>query len=394
MAESIAAHSPFLAFVNDAPDIETLKRFVESHGWAESCVNQGDIRKATEFLKDNPSPTLLLVEVPSANEAKDLLDKLSEVCSPETKVIVIGTVNEYSFYCWLMDIGISSYLLKPMNDQVLENAYLKSITHSAGAAGAVKVPGKVIAVIGARGGVGASTLALNIAGIISDLSKKNTALIDLDPQYGTLALTLDLDPSKGVREVLEKPDRMDSLFLERVMHKHGPHLSIWSAEETMQERLVIHEKAGDGLMKELKDKYQVIVLDMPRYLGIFGRKCLGQADNVIVATDLSLAGLRDTLRLSDLMRDALKLKPPIVVANRVGMAPKQAVKQDDFEKGVGAKIAYSIPFAPDVYVHVGPEIPAVKSKGHAAVKPLLALAAQLIPEVNAAPKDDKTAKKK
>lgn len=370
----------FLAFANDAADQATLKAFAASRGWAEDCVYQGDIRTATEFLKGNGSPTLLLVEIPSAAEAPALLDGLAEACDPDTKVIVIGSVNEYSFFCWLMELGISSYLLKPLTQAALDGAWAKSVALPPGAAAPEKPPATLIAVMGSRGGVGASSIAINLAGIIADVSGKNVALIDLDPQEGSIALTLDLEPSRGFREALEKPDRIDSLFVERVMTKPHKHLAILSAEESLQERLPVHDEASEALLKEIRSKFDVVVLDVPRYLNPFTRKCLNMADHVLLVTELTLVSLRDTLRLADLMRESLKMKPPVVIANRKGLAAKHELKQGDFEKGINAKVDYIVPFTPDVFMPVGPEILAIKFKTSPAFKPLYDLAGELVPE--------------
>lgn len=372
--------SPFLAFANGEAEIGVLKAFAAKHQWQESCIHQGDISTAAAYLKENPSPSLLLVEIPSASEASKLLDGLAEVCDPDTNVIIIGNINEYSFYCWLMDIGIFSYLLKPLTDQMLESAYAKSKEQPVKQAGPTKEPGKIIAVTGARGGIGATTLSINLAGIFADVFKLNVALVDIDPQEGSIALALDLEPSRGFREALEKPDRIDPLFAERVMNRHGKHLSVLSSEETMQEHIPIHDEASDALLKELKDKFDLIVLDIPRYLNPFSRKCLAQADHVVLATDLTLLGLRDTLRLTDLMRETLKIRPPVVVASRVGWS-KQEMKVVDFEKGINTDVEHRIPFTPDVFMIVSNDIPSVKFKSHASVKPLYKLASQLVPQI-------------
>ena len=383
MAHVNSASPPFLAFAKDTKDLEVLRQFSAAHNWSDSGVRQGDIRTATDFLRGNPSPELLLVEIEDVAEAKTLLDGLAEVCSPDTKVIVIGTVNEYSFYCWLMDIGISSYLLRPLTSQALEGAYQKSIAAVGAVAAPTKKPGTVIAVIGARGGVGCTTVAINLAGIIADSAKKNTALVDIDPQKGSIALALDIEPSKGFREALERPDRMDALFLERAMHKHGPHLSILDSEETLHDRFTIHESAGDLLLKQLKEQYQVIVLDMPRHLNNYTRQCLGHVEKAVVVTELSLVGLRDTLRICDMLRQNYQAVEPIVIANRVGSTAKYAVALKDFENGINDKVVHSVPYMPDIFMPISTDIPALKSKSHVAVKPLYALAAQLIPEMQA-----------
>lgn len=384
---------PLLAFVSTEKDLETLKAFALSHQWADAGIQQGDIKTAAEFLKAHTSPELLVVEIPSAQEAPELLDALANVCDPDTKVITTGNINEYSFYCWLMDLGIFSYLLKPLTAQALENAYLKSVEPPAAIAKQEKPPGKVIAVMGTRGGVGATSLTINLAGIIADLSKKHVALIDIDPQEGSVALALDIEPSRGLRDALEKPDRIDSLFIERVMTKPLKNLSVLSAEESLQERLNIHDHSADALLKELRAKFDVVILDVPRHLNIFGRACLKQAEHVVVVTDLTLLSLRDALRLGDMMRESLKMKPPIMVANRMGFASKHEMQVGDFEKGINGKISYRVPFVPDVYMQIGSDIPALKQKSHAAVKPLYELAAQLVPEAKQKSAGQKESKK-
>ncbi len=331
-------------------------------------------------MKSNASPTLLLVEIPSANEAPALLDQLADVCDPSTKVITIGSVNEYSFYCWLMDIGIFSYLLKPLTVQVLESTYNKSTETAASQASQGKQPGKVIAVMGARGGVGATTIGLNLAGIVAEQSGKPVALVDIDPQEGSVALALDIEPSRGVREALERPDRIDSLFIERVMTKPTKNLSVLSVEESLQETLIINDQAADVLIKELRDKFSVVVLDIPRHLTAFSKQCLKQVDAIVLVAELTLLSLRDTIRLADMIREQLKMKPPIIVANRMGFSSGHEMEIVDFEKGADSKVLYRVPFTPDVFMQVTGEIPATKHKSHAAVKSIYALAAQLLPE--------------
>lgn len=371
----------FLAFANDASDIESLKKFAAKYQWPESCVTQGDIRTATQFFKDNTSPRLLLVEIPDAASANDLLNALAEVCDADTKVIVIGSVNEYSFYCSLMDMGISSYLLKPLTDSMLDTAYAKTLERPvvAGSDKPARAPGKVIALLGTRGGVGSTTLAINLAAIIADLSKKQVALVDIDPQEGSIALNLDLDPSRGFREALEKPDRVDSLLIERVMSRRNKYLSVLSSEESMQDKLIVHDSAAETLVKQMRDTYDVIVLDIPRHLRTFSRKCLASADHIVLVAELNLLSLRDTMRLSDYIRESFKLPAPMIVLNRVGHS-KYDIKLADFEKGVNAKVAFSIPFSADVFMQTSDEVAAIKFKSLPAVKPLYQLAEKLVPE--------------
>ncbi|MDE3059705.1 MAG: AAA family ATPase [Pseudomonadota bacterium] len=371
-----------LAFATDHADIETLKAFAAARQWSDASIQQGDIRTAIPFLKSNPSPAFLLVELPSASEAPALLDALAEVCDPDTKVITIGTVNEYSFYCWLMDLGIFSYLLRPLTVHALETAWQKSLA-PAGSAKVEKQPGKTIAVIGARGGVGATTIAINLAAVIADLSKKQTALVDIDPQGGSIALALDIEPSRGLREALEKPDRIDSLFIERVMSKPLKNLSVLSAEESLQDQLHAHDRAAESLISELRNTFDIVLLDIPRHPSAFSRQCLRQAEHVVLVAEPTLLSLRDALRLSDLMAESFKMKPPVIVVNRVGLAPREEMPIADFEKGLNAKVACRVPFAPQLFMQVSNDIPVLKHGQQEAMKSLYALAGQLVPEAKA-----------
>ena len=108
---------------------------------------------------------------------------------------------------------------------------------------------------------------------------------DLKWFCASVALSLDLEPSRGFREALEKPDRIDSLFVERVMTKPQKNLSVLSSEETLQEQLHISDHAADVLLKELQEKFDVIIIDVPRYLNPFSQKCLAKADHVLLLGD-------------------------------------------------------------------------------------------------------------
>lgn len=371
----------FLAFATGEKDLAALKAFAGAHGWGEGCVLEGDIAQAATHLKTNPSPQLLLAEIPSSAQAQELLNQLADVCDPETKVIITGTVNEYSFYCWLMDIGISSYLLKPLEIAALEQAYAKAMAPPAPAAEKSKAPARLIGVTGTRGGVGATSVAIYVSALLAQ-GKLSTALIDLDPQDGSVALLLDLEPARGLREAMERPDRIDNLFLDRVMHKTAQGVAVLSAEESLAERVQFHDHAADALLNELREKFAYVVLDLPRQAQPFYRTVAKACDTVLAVTDLSLSGLRDAIRLSDLYRDQLKLKPPVFVANRLGMTPKFELPVADFEKGVKDKLAHRIPFAPDIFMAVTGDLPGLKSPSPA-LKALHALAQHIAPELEA-----------
>lgn len=376
---------PFVAFTSNPESAAQLQQFAASKGWPADVIHSGDIDTAAEYLKTSPSPEVLMVDVPTAEGAAASFDKLADVCEPGVKVIASGKVNEYSFYCWLVEMGISSYLLQPLTVQALEGAYKKATdvpapAGAAPAAAAEVVKGKVIAVVGARGGVGASTVALNLAWLLSHQFQQKTALLDLDPQLGTAALSLDVEPGKGLRDVLQKPERIDSLFLDRVMVRLDETLSILSTEEGIEEQIDTHEQAAVALYKQTRTKYDYIVVDVPRWLNPYTRNALANADQVICVTELSLLALRESVRYLEYIRDSLKVPAPMFVANRVGVAGKNQMPQGEFEKGLGAKVDFSIPLALEAHAaSTAGQVLVEAAKNSPAVKALQALATSFVP---------------
>src|SRR5690606_5062827 len=132
----------------------------------EEFVFEGDITTASEYLATHEGVSLLIVEIPTAQEAEGLLDKLADVCPPDTKVVVVGNINEYSFFCWLQEIGIFHYLLKPINAENLEAMYHKLTAAPAASADTAKKMGKTVGIIGTRGGSGSSSFSTLLAALL------------------------------------------------------------------------------------------------------------------------------------------------------------------------------------------------------------------------------------
>ena len=372
----------FLAFTSDAESAGVLRQFSAKLGLGDATVHSGDIDAATVFLKTNPSPRVLCVDITSAQSAALSLDKLADVCDPDIKVIVSGTINEYSFYCWLVEVGISNYLLKPFTPAMLEAAYRKLTEVKATDTAVIpetKKDGKIISVIGTRGGVGATTVAVNMAWVLGSRFHQKCAILDFDPQLGTVALALDLEPGRGLRDALEKPERIDGLFMDRVMVRLDEYLSVLSTEEALEENITPSAAAAEALFKQTRPKFSHIIVDMPRGLSPYMRYALQLSDTIVCVTELTIMGLRESLRYLEFCRDVLKVRPPLFVANRTGMAGKHQVPQNEFEKGLGQKMAYVIPFNLDAHAAAtAGELVVDTAKNTPAAKALHALAAHFV----------------
>lgn len=376
---------PFMAFVSDEANLKVLREFSKGRGWDSAHIHQGDIHAAAKFLKENPTPQVLVVEIATQAEAAGALDALADVCSPGVKVIVTGTINEYSFYCWLTDIGISGYLLKPLTVAAIDAAVAKASEPPAAAAAEAKPQAcAVIGIVGTRGGVGGTTIATNLAWLLAEKYKQATAFVDLDPQFGTGALAFDLEPGRGFRDVLEKPDRIDSLFMDRVLVKYSDHLAILGTEESMEENIQYHPESASLLISEMRQKFSFVVLDVEHELNAFTKQVLRLCDTLMIVTELSIPGLRDTLRLKEMFKD-LKSESLMFIASKAGLAGKHEMSRADFEKALDAKLAYAVPFAADAFAAAAEGKPLAEAhKSSPIVSTIDSIARMLMPEGQAA----------
>ncbi len=371
---------PFVAFMKESSSCDAARAVAASNGWSEGCVHYGDVRQAIVYLKEQPGPKALLVEIPSAAEAPELLDRLADVCKPDMHVIVAGAVNEFSFYSWLQSIGIDHYLLQPFTADMLQKTLRANEAKKQDSSDS-QDQSMLIACMGARGGVGATTVATNLAYILAKDHKQHTALLDMDPYFGTVDMAFNLQSGHGLRDALEKPDRIDDLFLDRVMVKHSPDLAILSAEEAFSETLASSASAAEALIQGVRQKYSHIIIDLPRTVSPLTRSILAQADRIVLVSELSLLSLRDLLRLRDYITGELNRPEPIVVANREGLAGKHDLKKSAFEKNYGRAIDIHLPCMMEAFsAAAAGEMLVETARNSAGMAALQQLAEKFLPE--------------
>lgn len=330
-----------LAFLTDEESLKAARTLAASKSWPAECIHQGTVEQAVEYLKNNPSPYFLLIEVESEVAAPEQLDQLADVCAPTVKVIVTSKVNAFSFYEWLMDLGIYQYLLQPFTAAQLSKALEKRVASPSQAEPDKKQLGKVLAFMGTRGGVGTTTILSNLAYLIDKEYHKTTAVLDMDIHFGTVAMAFDIDPTRGVAPLFEQPDRIDSLFLDRVSANFTQGLSLMSAEEPLKNMINPSSNAAETLQRITREKYSYVLVDLPRSMNPLTRSFLERADMVVLVSELTLLGLRDLLRISDYLKELHKT--PLVVANREGLASKHEISRKDFEKHYGQPVTVHIP---------------------------------------------------
>ena len=309
------------------------KAHVKSH--------MGGAAAAVESYRNAPTPNLIVIE--SASD-RDLLvsqlEELSEFCDAGTKVVVIGRVNDIVLYRDLISRGISDYLVAPFSIIDL----IRTVSRLYGAASGTTL-GRVIAVTGAKGGTGASTIAHNIAWTISVGQEIGTILVDMDLGFGTAGLDFNQDPPQGIAEVVFSPERLDPNFVDRLLSKCSENLSMLSAPATLERPYDFGETTFDNLLDILRAAVPIIVLDVPNGWSAWTRRMLVAADEVIIVAAPDLANLRNSKNMLDQLRAARPNdRPPHLILNMTGIQKRPEISIEDFGRSIDADPIAVIPF--------------------------------------------------
>jgi len=341
----MAHRDPFAAFLCDDASLDLLRPMVGEMGWApEKCV-RGGLRNAVQSLAIASSPNILLVDLSESGDPLSDIGALAEVCEPGTVVLAIGQINDVRLYRDLLNNGIHDYILKPLQPHVLHDALVSAQAIFSAPRQGEENENKHVstAVIGTRGGVGASTLATSLAWLFSADHKHPTALLDLDIHFGTGALALDLEPGRGLTDAIENPSRIDGLFIERAMIRANDHLAILSAEAPINQPLMTDGSAFLQLEQEFRSAFQMTVTDLPRNMLVNFPQLLADANVVILTTELTLAGARDSIRLLSWLKANAPHIHVLVVANKVQPGASE-INKGDFEASIERKIDFQIPY--------------------------------------------------
>lgn len=337
---------PFAAYICDENTLDALRPVVIELGWPPEKCNKGGLRNAVQSLSISASPNILLVDLSESGDPLNDINGLAEVCEPGTVVIAVGQVNDVRLYRDLLASGIHDYLLKPLSAAQIRDALTQAQlvfnqpkTHD----GAAPKQHISTAIVGTRGGVGASTLTTSLAWLFSSDHKRPTALLDLDVHFGTGALTLDLEPGRGLTDAIDNPSRIDGLFIERAMVRANDNLAILSAEAPISAPLMTDGAAFLQLEEEFRQAFEMTVIDMPRNMLINFPHLMSEVNVVVLATELTLSSARDAIRILAWLKSNASHAQTIIVANRVQPGNGE-ISKADFEASIERKIDFLVPF--------------------------------------------------
>ncbi len=337
---------PFAAFICDEAALDVLRPVVIELGWQPEKCAKGGLRNAVQSLSVAASPNILLVDLSESGDPLNDINALAEVCEPGTVVIAVGQVNDVRLYRDLLSSGIHDYLLKPLSAGQLRDSL--NAAQAVFSAPRTSDPDAVkrhvsTAIVGTRGGVGASMLATSLAWLFSDEHNLPTALLDLDVHFGTGALALDLEPGRGLTDAIDNPSRIDGLFIERAMIRANDNLAILSAEAPINAPLMTDGSAFIQLEEEFRQAFEMTMIDLPRNMLINFPHLLGDVNVVVLGTEMTLASARDTIRILSWLKTNAPHATPLIVANKVQSGAAE-ISKADFEASIERKIDFTIPF--------------------------------------------------
>jgi pilus assembly protein CpaE len=308
-------------------------------------IQMGGMTAAVEAYRSAPTPNVIILEAEERGDILAALDQLASVCDAGTRVVVIGRVNDVSLYRELVKRGVSDYVIAPVGaiDVVRSVCGLFSVPEA-------KAVGRVIAVVGAKGGVGASTVAHNVAWMIARDLALDSVVADLDLAFGTAGLDFNQDPPQGIADAVFSPDRIDTAFVDRLLSKCTDHLSLLAAPATLDRVYDFGTEAFDSILDTLRATMPCIVLDIPHQWSGWTKRALIGADDILVVATPDLANLRNTKNLIDLLKLARPNdRPPLYCLNQVGVPKRPEISANEFAKAIESQPIVAIPFEPQMF---------------------------------------------
>jgi pilus assembly protein CpaE len=309
-------------------------------------VQMGGMAAAVEAYQSAPTPNVVILESQGrSGEILSGLDQLANFCDAGTRVIVIGSMNDVTLYRELVKRGVSDYLISPVGALQVVRAVCGLYS-----APDAKPVGRIIAVVGAKGGVGASTIAHNIAfSIARDLSL-DAVVTDLDLAFGTAGLDFNQDPPQGIAEAVFSPDRVDTAFVDRLLAKCTDHLNLLAAPATLDRVYDFGAEAFDAIFDSLRTTVPCVVLDVPHLWSGWTKQTLVGADDVLIVAAPDLANLRNTKNIYDFLKAARPNdRLPRYCLNQVGVPKRPEIKAADFAKALESEPMAVVPFEPQLF---------------------------------------------
>ena len=324
------------AFCEDAGVAEAIQQSAEDRRLSKThvSVHMGGIAAALQHYQDSPTPNLIILETSlPRREMLHELDQLAQFCDGGTKVVLIGNTNDVVLYRELLKRGVSEYLVAPISAINL----MESISNLYNNPDADPV-GNVIAFIGAKGGVGSSTICHNVGWTMSEVLKTSVVITDLDLPFGTSGLDFNHDPVQGIADALATPERLDEVLLDRLLTKCSEHLSLFAPPVLLDKEYDLSAEACDMVIDVVRQNVPQVLVDLPHSWTSWSKRVLVQADEVVITAQPDLANLRNAKNMIDMLRQSrTNDSPPRLVLNMVNVPKRPEISAKEFTQNLDLK---------------------------------------------------------
>lgn len=304
-------------------------------------IQAGGLAAATERYGKQSSPDLLIIEADlDIGGLREALNALADVCMAHTRLLLVGNTNDIRFYRAAIAGGASDYLVLPVEC----DAALEVVAALFGDNDEVSYA-TTVAFIGAKGGVGTSTLALATANALGDLSGSQVILADLDPDSGGLDIAAGVTCQQTTTDVLKDGPRLDAMLLDRVLTPVSANLGLLAAPVLRPAEDALTGGSVVRMIEVARAMAAFLVLDLAGTAAAGANEVLPLIDKIVLVAEPDLISLRNACRWQDRIArlrgncDALH-----VVLNKVGTSKKLEIQPRQFAEAVGADRLIDVPF--------------------------------------------------
>ena len=338
----------FFAIVQGSQGAEAAAELAASFSVSNPVIVTGNIAAGSAYLKNyEESPEYVYIDIGAGYpEVFTELDDLAENCQINTKVVIVGSVNDLTLYRQLLQRGIVEYFVKPVD---VRDVFKALTTTSANARKAANIApivgaGKVVTFMSAASGDGATTVAINTAYMLAQEFAQPTVILDFDYQYGMVARNLDLISNHGLREIIDQPEgTVDISFIDKTIVKYSENLYVISAPKNLRFLPKITPAVIENILMVLRAKFKFVIIDLPHVWTDWVAGIIGEADRNIMVSQLWIKSAAHASRFLDVAQIAgITSHKTSIIINRSGSKFKEAITPTEFSAACKKKVDYYI----------------------------------------------------
>lgn len=333
----------FAAFVKDSASEELLQQVFRTDSLTEAQVASGGVDAAIAWLKKHGrSPQRLMVDISGSSRPLDELDRLADACEPSVEVYVVGERNDVGLFRNLLSRGVQDYIVKPLNTELVRRTL-----SGAGATAHRGRNGSCVVVMGTRGGVGATTVATNLA---RDLARGGTrrrvVYMDLNVYDGSGPAALGRPGGSALLDVLGNIDRLDQQYLERTLADAGDGLYVLASELEYSDEFHAEPVVLGRLVDALCQFFHYVVLDLPQHGGDLAAEALSHSSIACLVAEPSVHSARTLTRLVRHIESRTGAPTVLTVMNHPQPVTRHRVRLKDFAQAADVALQVHIGYDP------------------------------------------------